>query len=114
VTFRTDQTGTIVTTLLSNFGGLTLKATCGAGNDIELIASTPWLGSYIASSIGAKDADFGPDENHDVMSMSDDNVVGTLVYHRGPNVFGQTVTVHWHAFENVSYDCVVFGIATQE
>ncbi len=95
------------TTVLNDFGNLTLKATC-TGGDIELIATTTVSPSLLASTIGAKDDDFTHGDLHDVMSTTDDNVTGSLVYRSGN---GPVVTVEWLSFETVN-GCYVAGIAT--
>jgi hypothetical protein len=90
-------------------GGLTLMATCGSGDDVEVIASTSVNNSTIRSDIGGADVDFDVGQVIDIMSGTDNNIIGNLVYRAG-SANGATVTLQWYSDENGPvWDCSVIG-----
>jgi hypothetical protein len=96
------------------FHGLRLQVTCtGAPGpaDVELIATTAFGASTIASTIGEDDNSFQTNETRAMMSEADTGVAGTLVYRQG--FTGPVVRFTWNSFENTpSFGCVGGGLAT--
>jgi hypothetical protein len=113
--------GTAITDIL-NFGGLILRASCGAGSDLDVRADTTVLNSTIHvawnkdpgnASFYRQSNDFDPGANFAIMSAgNDDDAQGTLVY---TSPAGATVTLTFqseetNAFANTT-DCLFSGTA---
>lgn len=110
ISYRVNQPNN-TPTLIFTGGGLELRATCGSGDDVEVIASTTVNNSTIRSDIGGVDVDFDVGQTIDIMSGTDNNVIGNLVYRAG-SANGATVTMQWYSDENGPvWDCSVIGHA---
>jgi hypothetical protein len=120
VDFRAAS-GTALTDLI-NFGGLILRASCGAGPDLDVRADTTIANSTIHVSWNRDpanqpfyrdDNDFDPGDNFAIMTEpNDDRAQGTLVY-SSPG--GAHVTVIFQSEEGLAFggtvNCLFGGTA---
>ena len=85
-----------------NFGGLVLRAACGAGPDLDVQADSTIPNALIQTSfiqgggatdtpVHRQDNDFDAGSNFDVLAAADDSVQGTIAY-AAPNSNVVTVT----------------------
>jgi hypothetical protein len=110
------------TTDIFNLGGLVLRASCAAGNDLDVRADTSVLNSTIHvswnrdpgnMSFYRQSNDFDPGANFAVMSSgNDDSAQGTLVY---TSPAGSTVALTFQSEEGGAFggttDCLFSGTA---
>jgi hypothetical protein len=114
--------GTALTEVF-NFGGLVLRASCGAGPDLEVQADSTIPNALIQTSfiqgggatdtpVHRQDNDFDAGSNFDVLAAADDSVQGTIAY-AAPN--SNVVTITFVAEEGNGFGgatpCVFTGTA---
>jgi hypothetical protein len=104
--------------LFLSLGGLTIQATCAAGPNIEIIASTGTDNSYIRSSNNQVDPDFDIGQSID-LDTPDNDGARFLAYRRGPAAAGSTTfdansvnaTLVFDEAPSVGPDCQIAGTA---
>jgi hypothetical protein len=114
--------GTALTEVF-NTGGLILRATCGAGPELDVQADSSIANALIQTSfiqgggavdtpVHRQDNDFDAGNNFDVLAAMDDSVQGTIVY-AAPN--SNVVTINFVAEESNGFGgatpCVFTGTA---